>query len=447
MPPVIPSPQPRSFVFYLALLACAPLPLGSNRDWAWPLLAAALLLLAGAVSFEPRALGHAGRRQLGLLLALAAWMLLQWFGLPPFIEPVTLDQAATRNALLKTLAYTAFVYLTLQLVDSARSAAWVIGSLLLGACAQSVLALAELITQSPDATLRSGLSASRASGTYASPNHLAGYLHQILSLALGLTLVQYRRALQPSAWKSVAAFLTGPGLRLRVLIVIAAAGLVMTLSRGGNLAFLTALIAATALAGFAARRFNRAIVILVATVVLIDIALIGQHYGLERLASRVRATEPTTELRYNLVPYHLAMLRDHVLTGAGAGSYESLFPKYRDAAIPGRLTHAENDYVQLLIELGIPGALCLGLFLELALRQQWRLLRAPPEADLHSLAFGSLLATLTMLLHSLVDFNLYIPANALLFLFALTVPFALTGASDRESPLVASPSSGHSLRG
>ena len=131
------------------------------------------------------------------------------------------------------------------------------------------------------------------------------------------------------------------------MIIVVAAGLVMTLSRGGNLAFLTALIAATALAGLAARRLNKTVLILVATVALIDIGLIGQHYGLERLANRVRATEAKQELRYNLAPYHRAMLREHALTGAGAGSFESLFPRYRDAAIPGRLTHAENDFVQL----------------------------------------------------------------------------------------------------
>lgn len=431
---MIPSTQPRLFLLYLVVLACAPLPLGSNRDWAWPILASALFILAGASSFAHRTLSPSAWRQIGLLLVLAAWMMLQLCGVPPVIDALTVDQAATRNALLKTLSYTAFVYLTLQLVDSARSASWVIGSLLLGACGQSVLALVELVSQSADANLRSGLSVLRASGTYASPNHLAGYLHQVLGLALGLTLVQYQRALQPNPWKSAVAFLTGPGLRLRVVIIVVAAGLVMTLSRGGNLAFLTALIAATALAGLAARRLNKTVLILVATVALIDIGLIGQHYGLERLANRVRATEAKQELRYNLAPFHWTMLRAHALTGAGAGSFESLFPRYRNAAIPGRLTHAENDFVQLMVELGVPGAICLCLFLAFALRQQWRLLRAPPSEDIHGLAFGCQLATLAMLVHSLVDFNLYIPANALVFLLALTMPFALTAAGDRARP-------------
>ena len=83
------------------------------------------------------------------------------------------------------------------------------------------------------------------------------------------------------------------------------------------------------------------------------------------------------------------------------------------------------------VELGVPGAICLSLFLAFALRQQWRLLRhrRPKTFTALPLAVDPGDAGAQP-----VDFNLYIPANALVFLLALTVPFALTAAGDRARP-------------
>lgn len=433
---MIPSDHPRIFLAYLAVLAAAPLPLGSNRDWAWPVLCAVIFLLTAQLSLRPQAPMGGGARQLTLLGGLALWMLVQCSGLPFLFDGLALEAAPARNGFLQTLGYGAFAYLTIQLVRTVRSAGWVIGVLVVGATVQVALALYQLVVQSMASESGLGLGYFRASGTYASPNHLAGHLHQVLGLALGLLLVGYARHASAPWRAQVVAFVIGPGLRLRLLVVVLAAGLVMTLSRGGNIAFAAALGLATLVASLAVRRIRAPLLALVVSVLLVDVAVIGQHYGLERLRERVGGTTLENEFRDDLFAQHAAMLRDHGALGVGAGNYAVLVPRYRNAAVPGRLTHAENDYAQFAIELGVPGCLCLALFLAGALRQQWRMLCRTSDPERQVVGFGCLVATLAMLFHGFVDFNLRIPANALLFVLALTIPFGLEpagGPADRGS--------------
>ena len=433
---MIPSDHPRIFLAYLAVLVAAPLPLGSNRDWAWPVVCAAIFLLTAQLALRPQAAMTGAARQLLLLGALALWMLVQATGLPFLFDGFALDAALTRNAFLQTLGYAAFAYLTIQLVRTARGVAWVVGVLVIGATFQVGLALQQLVMQSMESGSGLGIGYFRAAGTYASPNHLAGHLHQVLGLALGLLLVGHSRHASLPWREQVVAFVTGPGLRLRLLVVLLAAGLVMTLSRGGNIAFVAALGLAAAVASVASRRVSTPMVVLLVSVLLVDVAVVGQHYGFERLRERVGGATLENEFRDDLLTLHAAMVRDHGLIGVGAGNYAAIAPRYRTADVPGRLTHAENDYAQFAIELGVPGCICLALFLAGAVRQQWRLLRCASDPALQAVGFGCLVATLAMLVHGLVDFNLRIPANTLLFVLALTIPFGLDptgGPADRDS--------------
>jgi O-antigen ligase len=109
------------------------------------------------------------------------------------------------------------------------------------------------------------------------------------------------------------------------------------------------------------------------------------------------------------------IFRDHPIVGTGLGTIEMVYPPY-DSTYDGRVVnHSHNDYLEALAETGILGGLCclwfLGIFLVNALRG---------ISDLGS-SFGSVLnlsglvACCGILVHSLVDFNLHIPANALLF--------------------------------
>ncbi len=106
------------------------------------------------------------------------------------------------------------------------------------------------------------------------------------------------------------------------------------------------------------------------------------------------------------------MLNDFLTTGAGVGAFREVFPIYAPAGGDARMAHLHNDYFEIVVETGWPGALLLlamlACFARLAVINARRSLRA------RGLAIG----LGCLFLHAAVDFNHQIPANALLFVAA-----------------------------
>jgi len=106
------------------------------------------------------------------------------------------------------------------------------------------------------------------------------------------------------------------------------------------------------------------------------------------------------------------MLTDFLLTGAGIGAFREVFPIYAPAGGDARMRHLHNDYLEVVVETGWPGALLLvwliGAFAWLALRNSKRSITAK----------GLLIGLACLFAHAAVDFNHQIPANALLFVAA-----------------------------
>ena len=91
---------------------------------------------------------------------------------------------------------------------------------------------------------------------------------------------------------------------------------------------------------------------------------------------------------------------------------------YRSFHIRGIATHAENDFLQLASETGLVGfGLLFFLFLFLFIKV-FMGIRSLSYADpQRNLAIGGLIGILALMFHSLVERNMQVPANALLFTF------------------------------
>jgi O-antigen ligase len=114
----------------------------------------------------------------------------------------------------------------------------------------------------------------------------------------------------------------------------------------------------------------------------------------------------------------------HPLTGAGLGAFPTAYPQFgRSSAQNERLETVHNDYLQVLTDAGLVGAALLAWFLyELwrqarSVRRQWDSMRSSDRA----LCLGGWLALAGIAVHSVLDFNLQITANALLCLLALSL--------------------------
>lgn len=411
----------------LGLLFWLPLPLGSNRDWAVGVLVVAtgaLGLLWGWQLWRRGAPERAARKPLrrglpllAMLLLAQGWVATQWLG------GLSMDVGRTFQYLMLGLSYTLLFVLVLALFNTRKRLTWLLGTLVVSGTFQAfwgaamTLSGTEWLLVTPKTHYLGD-----ATGTFVNRNHLAGYLEMTLACGIGLLL-----ALRDGgrfSWVSVLELLLGPKARLRLALVVMVIALVMSHSRMGNTAFFASLLLIGGLFVLLDKEHRLRNALILASIVVIDILVISQYFGLEKLKDRLINTRvdervvdgdvvlSVNDQRNEVFGYAIPLLRERPLTGQGAGAFESVFPRFTGADIKANYDHAHNDYLQFGIEYGLLGTLPLGAFVLLAL---WHALRALWQRDStyrSGVGFGAAMAILALLIHSFTDFNLQIPANA-----------------------------------
>jgi len=140
------------------------------------------------------------------------------------------------------------------------------------------------------------------------------------------------------------------------------------------------------------------------------------------------ASEQGAEGRLTLWRESLKVFRAFPVFGCGLGGFESAFLRYKVSAPMVSDDHAHNDYLQFLIELGIAGFV-IGATLFAAILFKAARAASPGREPRHRfLAIAGIGAFAAIGLHSFVDFNLYIPANAMLLAWIAGVASSLEGA-------------------
>jgi len=190
----------------------------------------------------------------------------------------------------------------------------------------------------------------------------------------------------------------------------------------GNSAFLISLTVVGAFYLFVIRRITRGSMIFFVSLLLIDLLIVGNFFGIEEVAERLQQTSLERESRDEQFGDTLVIVRDFPLTGTGAGTYYSTYPLYNSGAVsPGFYRHAHNDYLQFASEFGL---VALALLAFIVLASLWAAVRAQMlrrDRLLQGLGFAATMGIFALLIHSAVDFNLQIPANAALFIVLLAL--------------------------
>jgi O-antigen ligase len=135
------------------------------------------------------------------------------------------------------------------------------------------------------------------------------------------------------------------------------------------------------------------------------------------------------ELPFPIWAQVAAVFRAHPWFGCGLGALSAGIRQLFSSDVN---YYAQNDYLQLLAELGLAGALIAGAILVLLLWQALRAVYTIRDARLKWLALGALCSLATLLIHSIIEFNLYIPANAFTFAWIAAIPAGLQRATGLE---------------
>ena len=249
-----------------------------------------------------------------------------------------------------------------------------------------------------------------ATGTYVNPNHFACWLS--MAIACGAALVvraQRRRSAGGRHW--AARLFSERGSRkllISLLVAICVVGLIASASRAGIALGLAGLVATLAVAGR-----KRSVAPRVAALILVTLAMAVPlaKFGTDRLVKTFGAATQLLETegaRVTVWSDSLGIVADHPLMGSGFGTFSSIYPLYRSPEVRLFYSHTHNDFLQHLVEAGVIGSVVGSLLLGGILIAVVGGLAGRKGSQ----AFGLAVAVTAFLLHSMVDFNFHIPANA-----------------------------------
>ena len=442
------------FFAFLALLVWMPLPLASNRYWAWSIaevwvflicIGLCLIYWRGQLSLTPVLL-----KTKPLMVLMGIWiglLLLQLLPLPPFIIellsptrfenytavhsqgqwfPLTENLFASITFFLKSMSYVLVFIITLLLVNSRERVKWLAWALIYSALFQAMYgSIMTLSGLEYGFFVKKYAYIGNATGTFINRNHLAGYLNMALAMAIGLLIAGIKKdevLRTVRQWvRKITQLLLSRKAQLRIYIAVMTVALVLTHSRMGNIAFFISLTVTALLSLWLSSHAKRLMAILVISIIVIDVLIVSTWFGLEKVAERLEKTSVETETRYEVAQATLGYWQDYLLFGSGAGTYQYVFPKYRTPDISSFYNHAHNDVLQLASETGLVGIL---LLVSIVLYSWFTAIRAMAlRRDPLSigLAFAATMGILALSIHSFVDFNHQIPANAATFMVILAL--------------------------
>ncbi len=294
------------------------------------------------------------------------------------------------------------------LVASRRNLRWIVWAVLASALVQLVLALLQAAGGTQSVMFFGVPRATRPIGTFANPNHLANYF----ALAFALYVWQAKAVQGEHRRRHRQALVLWIGGALFFVL-----GIVMTLSRGAAISGLPMALIAACLVAVNGRRFQWKTAAAGAALVLAGgIALVGLNTVVSRAS--IGDLSSSAEDRAILARSSLEAAREFWPWGSGWGTYEPIYRRFQPHDLANNVPHAHQDYIQLLLEGGIFFVLIAAAVAFLLLQRAALLIRSAmrnrrlSRDELLSAVAGC--GLLGFLLHSLVDFSMRIPANAIL---------------------------------
>ncbi|HWN97343.1 MAG TPA: O-antigen ligase family protein, partial [Methylomirabilota bacterium] len=245
----------------------------------------------------------------------------------------------------------------------------------------------------------------RGSGTFISPNHLAGFLEMLLPLAIAFTVFR------------------GHGALLRIFFgyasLVILVGLAATGSRAGWV------VGGITMMLFSLLLLKTRKDLWIALAVMLVVAGTGKLLYSKMLQPRLHQPQTgqfiTEDIRVELWATSLKMWKDHPLFGVGPAHFDYRYRGYRPAhwRFQPRPGWSHNDYLNTLVDWGVTGLALILLPLGVAsfgAVRSWRYLRRTGEkfGNRAAMVAGASLGLTALIIHSFFDFNMHIPANALL---------------------------------
>jgi O-antigen ligase len=388
-----------SWFLLVGLLAFAPLAFGTVEFWSIAIVEVLALLLALSWIF-----GGVRQRRIDLRMNASFWSaigLQVWVALQLLLR-LTLDRTSTREGLVLLFCY----FLVFLVVSNENwSPRWLrrlaIAMAVIG-FAVAMFGMVQFFAWNGSLYWVRPVKFGSPFGPYLNHNHFAGLMEMTFPVALSL------------------AFATRLGIAMRAFIissgVVMALAAFMTLSRGGLFGLALSFLLFIYLT--LRKKVGTRAVLTVGLLVVLGLGGL-MWLGAEPAVQRIMALPGLgQELSYvdriRIAGATLRIIQDHPYTGTGLGTFALLSPMYVSWPTNTLFDKAHNDYLQLLSEVGLIGFSFVVIWIVALFRSLVSMVQddsQPPSI----LRIGAFCGCFAILIHSFVDFNLQVPANAIFF--------------------------------
>lgn len=363
---------------------------------------------------------------------------------------LSMDVEATRSTVTALLFLLVTFLIAANFFASRRRLSVLSGFLVVFGLALAVFALVQNFTWNGKFYwLRPNTASASPFGPFVNHNHFAGYMELLIPIPVALMITRAVRGETRVLYGFIAAV-----MGVAAIASLSRGGMISLAAQMLFLAFMSIWLPRSRRHSHRARSSSHdarqsrigfsgwlkasvpqavAVLIVVAGMVWGIIWIGGTDSVINRVTQRQRANtnqqvETFVESRGWVWQDTLAMIRANPVLGVGLGAYDTAFSIYseRDGSI--RVPQAHNDYLQIVADCGIAGGLIALWFLVVIFRNISRGIRAR-DPMYAGLALGGGTAISGLLVHSLFDFNLQLPSNALLFLFMTAVVSHISSAA------------------
>ncbi|MBP7087709.1 MAG: O-antigen ligase family protein [Candidatus Omnitrophica bacterium] len=255
---------------------------------------------------------------------------------------------------------------------------------------------------------------SESFSVFGNRNHFAGFMEMVAPLTLGYAFYCKNRAKK---------FVFG------FMATIIYVSVFLSLSRAGSLSLIFSLIL---MVYFLKRDWviQEKYWVLVTGIILVVILL--SVVGIEPIKYRFASLKEGFLQRLAIFKDSYRLMKDFPSFGIGLGNFQFVFSSYLSFFSEGYYFYPHNDYIQIITETGLIGFLLFILFLFQVFKTILKRLFTRQDPFARSMVMGGICGLFSVLLHSLADFNLHIPAIYFLFWLILGLIYKCVFSSFRK---------------
>ena len=409
-------PSRFAFLVICVAIVLSALAYGTVHYWALALFNLGALTVLVLWMLDAWSLGTLRVSRNLLQLPLLGALLLGLIQLLPLSGALSLDPYSTRLVLVQLATLLIYFAATLVFIDTPHRLHLMVRTIMIFGFVLAIFGLTQSFTSPTKVYWVRELSQSTAFGPFINRHHFAGYMELTIALPLGLLF----------------AGVVEKQKRVLYLFVAGLMGvaLVMTTSRGGIISLVAEIVFLAIVTAIwrtqkserrktkssplksVAVRAGMAGALLVG--LFFSVLLLGGEFSIYRFIDSVNTDDPTTG-RAHFWAVTLDIIKAHPYVGTGLGAFGVIYTRYDSRNGMFRLEQAHNDYLQVLSDAGIIGAVLAFSFVALLF---WKAIsRARSKDDFRrGVALAALSGCFAVLVHSFFDFTLHTTSNALLFL-------------------------------